>query len=496
MSWFSKREDGWSNVLSNLGTAFDKRERSTIRQPGQFSREQLSAMYRSDDVCATLVDLPAREMTRKWLDFQTDDDKEGDVKSAVIDALDGLDALNAKRAFFDALRWARLYGGSAIIVGVNDGQDPVLPVNLDGIKSVDFLTVLDRYDVQPWSYYQDPYAKKYGEVELWQIQQTFSAGNTPTSIAPLRLVHESRVIRFDGIRLTPRDMQRNSGWGDSVFMKVYDTIRDYGMFWSMLTYLAQDSSQSVFRMKNLKEKLAGQGGKALIEQRMQMVEMSRSVARAILLDAGTGMAGDNGESFERQMVQWSGLHEVIDRFSQRLAQAMRMPVTLMMGQSPAGLAATGDSDVRWWYDNVSCDQEDVLKPGVMKLLQMLLNAETGPTKGQEPKKWSVTFHSLWQMTDSEKADVRLKTSQADALDIQNGVLDPSEVANSRFGGHEYSTSTQLDQAARDKMEEAADAQHEASVAGAQAATELAKNPPDPAASDKKAGDDAPANLRT
>ncbi len=489
----AKRQDGWANVLSNLGTTFDKRKHTHIKPAQRFSRMELLELYRGDDVCATLVDLPAREMTRKWIDFQCDDDDDGTAKSAVLDALDGIDSLNARRKTFDALRWSRLMGGAAIIVGANDGQDPIMPLDLDNVASVDFLTTLDRYDLVPWTYYQDPYAPKFGEVELWQIQQIFSAGNAPApaSTGTLRLVHESRVIRFDGVRFQPRDMLYNNGWGDSIFVKVYDTIRDFGSFWSSLLYIAQDNTQSIFRMKNLKEKLAANGGKALIEQRMQMVEMSRSVARAILLDAGTGLAGDSGESFERQQLTFSGMDAMVDRISQRLAQAMRMPVTLMMGQSPAGLNATGDSDVRWWYDNISCDQEETLKPALMKLVRILLRSKTGPTAGVEPEKWSITFHPLWQMSDSEKADVRLKTSQADALDITNLVLDPSEVAMSRFGGHEYSTTTQLDRVARAKMEEVSDAQHEAKVAGANAATEVAKNPPS-----EKGANESPANLRT
>lgn len=489
----AKRQDGWANVLSNLGTTFDKRKHTHIKPAQRFSRNELLELYRGDDVCATLVDLPAREMTRKWIDFQCDEDDDGTAKSAVLDALDGIDSLNARRKVFDALRWARLMGGAAIIVGADDGQNPIMPLDLDNVVSVDFLTTLDRYDLVPWTYYQDPYAPKFGEVELWQIQQIFSAGNAPAPVSTgtLRLVHESRVIRFDGVRFQPRDMLYNNGWGDSIFVKVYDTIRDFGLFWSSLLYIAQDNTQSIFRMKNLKEKLAANGGKALIEQRMQMVEMSRSVARAILLDAGTGIAGDAGESFERQQLSFTGMGDMVDRISQRLAQAIRMPVTLMMGQSPAGLNATGDSDVRWWYDNISCDQEETLKPGLMKLVRILLRSKNGPTAGVEPEKWSITFRPLWQMSDSEKADVRLKTSQADALDIQNGVLDPSEVANSRFGGHEYSTTTQLDQAARTKMEEAADAQHESTVAEAQAATELANNPPP-----EKGANESPAKIRT
>jgi hypothetical protein len=61
---------------------------------------------------------------------------------------------------------------------------------------------------------------------------------------------------------------------------------------------------------------------------------------------------------------------------------------------------------------------------------------------------------LWQLTDLERAELRLKTSQADASDINAGVLSPSEVAISRYGGDGYSTETQIDMEGRKAMEEA------------------------------------------
>lgn len=65
-----------------------------------------------------------------------------------------------------------------------------------------------------------------------------------------------------------------------------------------------------------------------------------------------------------------------------------------------------------------------------------------------PKTISIDFGSLWQLDENEEADIRLKVAQADAVYLDRGVLDPAEVAISRFGGDKYSMETEIDLDAR------------------------------------------------
>ena len=64
----------------------------------------------------------------------------------------------------------------------------------------------------------------------------------------------------------------------------------------------------------------------------------------------------------------------------------------------------------------------------------------------------MAFNPLWQMTEAERVDIRLKQSQADVAYINAQVLTPEEVASSRFGGDAYSIETKLDLEARAAFE--------------------------------------------
>lgn len=448
------RADDWQNIYTALGTMKDKRLGTQIVAPTILSREDLSSMYRGSDVVATIVDLPADEMTREWIDFTADDDPENEVNSAVMDFLDGADegpveerTLQTRESVHEALKWARLYGGSVIVMGINDGKASDKPVNWDNIKSIDYLNVLDRWSIRPFRNYSDPLAPRYGKVELYMLQnENVAIGTNAQSMpAALRLVHESRVLRFDGVKLPPRDMARatNHGWGDSVLTRVWEVVRDYATVWMGFAYLLGDYAQTTIKMKNVAHALSRPDGQLYMKARMEAIEMSRSIARAVLIDAE--------EEFTRETTSLAGMPEAMQKFVERLAQAARMPIELLMGQPPGGINGNGETGLEYWYAQVNAMQERMLRPALMKLIRVVLASKEGPTKGVVPERWTVNFKPLDVPTEAERADVRLKIAQANASDVANGILDPEEAANSTYGSGAFSLDVKLDDDIREQL---------------------------------------------
>jgi phage-related protein (TIGR01555 family) len=113
---------------------------------------------------------------------------------------------------------------------------------------------------------------------------------------------------------------------------------------------------------------------------------------------------------------FAGLPEMMDRSMMRVAAAAEMPLTLLFGRSPAGMNATGESDIRGWYDTVADAQTDELKPNLERLLKLIMLAQDSPTRGKVPERWAVEFHPLWQPTELEAATVlKLKADTHVAL---------------------------------------------------------------------------------
>lgn len=431
----AKRTDGWINAITGIGMTGRDKSKGTTFCVDALARETLEALWRGDDMAARVIETIPNEMLREGFELHSGD-KDTDEK--VMASLEDLDVSDA---FVQALCLDRAFGGSGILIGANDGQlDLTQPLHEDAIKSIDWLTVLSGGpggELRPNLYYDDPRAKKFGEPMTYCVQAD------ATTVATEHMeVHESRLILFKGVRTTRRQTRINQGWGDSVLIRCNKVLSDFHQSWGSAAILLQDFSQAVLSIKDLADLIATNQDDVIVK-RAQAIDLCRSVARMVLLDAE--------ESFERKATPMTGLPEMLQQFALRFSAAADMPVSLLMGQAPAGLNATGASDIRFFYDRTKSRQTTRLFKPLQRLVRLLLRAKSGPTAGQEPDAWTIKFKPLWQLTELEQADVKLKQAQVDQIEIMAGVVTAEEVAISRHGGDSYSTTTTIDMEGRKEM---------------------------------------------
>lgn len=442
------KRDNWQNTLTGLGTARDKLRSWAHFPNARLDDETLENLYHDDDMAAIIVDRLPMDMLRMGLpnivvteqeDGKTAAGGEQDISADMSNKLDELGTLDKMLC---GLIWGRLYGGAAIFLGAEDGQDALEPLNEDRIKSFDWMSVLDKRDLVPMKWYNDPTHPKFGEPMTYIIQPT---GITPGQMVGIevRQIHESRLILFEGVLTSNRRKKDNNGWAFSVLQRVYDTLQVFNSNWLSVSHLMTDASQGVFKVKGLIDMIAG-GERDTLQTRMEVVDMGRSVARALMIDS-------EDEDFQRIATTFQGLPDLVDKSAIRLAAGARMPVTILFGQSPSGMDATGESDIRWWYDDVRVKQEQVLKPKLMRLITLLFKTKSGPTKGVEPEQWDLEFESLFQLTELELAELREKQANVDTQYINAQVLLPEEVAINRFGPDGSSNETVIDLDVRKKV---------------------------------------------
>jgi uncharacterized protein len=424
--------DGWLNALTGIGNpSFDKRHiANSVLTLDLLSQMDCEIIWRSDDMAAKAIEKIPDEMIRQGWDIQVEDDDDRAMGEEMVDWAEDFDLDGKAR---EAFEYARAYGGSGTFLGADDGQkDLTQPLDIDRIKTFQWANVLTPLELFPRIWYGDPHAPKYGEPMIYRIQRFVFGGAVETGfsekIFEMPLVHESRIIRVDGIRVSRRHLRERNGWGDSVLMRALQVISDFQQAFAGTAVLVSDFAQAVFKIKDFAD-LISANDMGTLQARAQIIEMSRSVARALMID--------KDEEFERKATPVAGLDKLLEQISLRLASTLDMPVTLLMGQSPAGLNATGDMDARWFYDRVKAMQKRKLGPYLKRALQLAFRAKKGPTGGHEPKKWTIQFYPLWQLRSDEEAKRRLAVAQADQVYIQSQVLSPEEVAASRFGGAQY-----------------------------------------------------------
>lgn len=418
------RADSWSNLVTGIGAATGRLD-FTFSRELRIDDQTLEDMFHGDPYASRIVRAVPEEALRRGFSVSCGDP---DVESRIKASLDELQVL---RKFTEAWTWARLFGGAALFVGADDGGDPAHPLDMNNIRAVRFITVLDKREIFPAKWFRDPLSPYFGEPETYRFVRS-GAGGTDS-----REVHASRIVRFDGAVTSRRRRQQNNSWCESELQRIITKLREFNGNSAAASTLLQDASQGVFKIKDLMTLIA-QDKQDVVRKRLQLMDMARGVARAIMLDA-------DGENFERvESGIATGMADLVDKSFLLLAGAAEIPVTILFGQAPAGLSATGDSDIRWFYDRIDTARTNSAKPRLERIVRMFLRAQNGPTGGVEPSAWSVEFPSLYQLTDAEDADLRSKQATIDAAYITAGVLTAEEVRASRFRREGYSTETSID----------------------------------------------------
>lgn len=421
--------DGWENALTGLGiVGKDKRMSSSARYL-RLNKRELEDVYACDDMYGKIVDVPAEDMMREGF-MISGKEEDNDLSDDVIGYLE---ERNASENLAMGLNWARLYGGAGMIMSINDGGKPEEAVNEANIREIEFFNTLDRFELEPLMIQGDPMNPRFGMPEVYRIQPSFGGGKSQ-----LMNIHWTRVLRFDGVRLPRQLYIENNYWHAPVLQKTRNAIRNFQTSHDSIASLMHDFSQAVFKINGLSDIIA-QGGDDLLQKRLAMIDTMRSVVKAIVIE--------EGEEFDRKVTSLAGVKDVLQMINQRLVMATDgIPHTILLGESPSGLGATGQSEIRDYYDMISRRQETNLKPELERLIRYVMLAGDGPTRGKEPDDWRIVFNPLWQMSEKEMVEIREKQANTDEKYILNGVLSQDEVRNSRFGGTEFSLETKLEDA--------------------------------------------------
>ena len=417
--------DTFANLISGIGTAKDK---TMFQRPmlELLAQGDLESMYRGDWISRKIVDVPAFDATRSWRAWQADQDQ--------IEKLEEAEAqLGLQQKLLFALQRARLYGGSAIVMGVAGTGDFTTELDFEQVKkgSLKFVHVVERWMLaagprildltSPWfgepSYYMRSNVATpppQGGVEEPPTYKEFAeAGGKPFYI------HPSRVIRLIGMDYP--DFERAPDvWGDSVLQVVFDAIRQYSMVNSSISAMLAEAKLDVIKVSGLSEHLQTAESTNKLIARFTNANVAKSVVNALLLDK------DN-EEWDRKELSLAGFDRVMQAFSITVCGSADIPATRLFGREPAGQNSTGESDIRNYYDRVSSDQKVRLTPLLRPLDEVLIRH----TLGDRDESIHYSWNPLWQESNTEKAAIELQVAQAHKIDVESGLINPDALRQAR-----------------------------------------------------------------
>lgn len=418
------RVDGWENVILGLGGTKDPSIYTTHTARGQISDAVLESLYVEDHFAARIVEAVVKTALRPGWDLHVPGDP-ADTAGLRSWYAAREDELEVAAELSQGACWGRLFGGAVTWIGVEDGRPVSEPLDEANVQTVKWLHTFDRRDVQVWTRYQSPEHPRFRQPETYRIRPVLAgaiaaafAGRNPS--AGGIVVHESRCVVWPGQPTTDARRLVLSGWDDSVLERCWEPLKQLAEDYGAKSLLLGRISQMVYKIKNLWKLLAGKE-REVLERRMGLLEASRSRARAILLDTE-----EDAVNITQSI---AGVPEIIDRGTLRLASAADMPATVLMGQSPAGQNATGDSDLELWAGTCGAWRESVLRRRHERITRLLLLSKDAPTGGKEPDgQWSVKYRPLREPTRKEIAEVRKLEADTDAINIDKGIYTAEDAA--------------------------------------------------------------------
>ncbi len=404
--------DGFENLVANIATGRDKaafNSWSVIER----SPMELEAMYRSGWLGRKIIDIPTDDMTRKWRTWDADDE--------FIKKVDETENLFGTREHVrKALRWARLFGSAAIIIGVRDRLGkPDQPLDVAKVTAGDLLylhvEIAPYLSIRQWN--TDLTSPDFGKPEIYNYSPFRHGGGSANGATNILVgVHASRIIPISGVGLPPYAALQANRWGDSVFTAIEQTMNTAGSITAVIASLLMETKLDVIKVKDLAAWSATEEGEAKLKKRFALAAFLKSVNNQLVLDAE--------EEFDQKQITFTGLSDIHIRIMQEISGAADIPVTRLLGQTPAGLHATGDSDLRNYYDSISAKQESELRPALERLDKIMF-AANGVTL---PANAAFRFAPLWQETPTQRAENALKKSQATKALSDTGLVDDETLA--------------------------------------------------------------------
>lgn len=398
--------DAFSNPLFRLGygsqSPLEATEYPLTRMTDNYAL--LNSLYRDNWVVQNVVGLMVDDMLREWYKIR------GSIPPEYLDELERLERMTKIREKINqGLCWGRLYGGAAGLILIK-GQESMLdqPLDLETIMPGTFagLMILDRWsgvvpDMGLVTEMSDP---DFNLPEYYTINN--AEGHT------VARVHHSRIVRFTGRKLPYLEEIAELYWGESEVEALYKDVVAHDNVSANMAALTFRANINTMEVQNL-EQLFSLGS---VEQQRRFWNVMQ--AQSVMMSNFGYQLVNKGDQMKNTQYTFTGLQEVYESMCLNLCGASHYPMTKLFGRSPAGMNATGESDLQNYYDYVDSQREAKLRPALERLLPVMAMSAWGAV----PDNLQIDFPPLWTPTAKEVAEIALKKAQAIRDTFQAGLF--------------------------------------------------------------------------
>lgn len=413
----------------------------------------LDNVYRENFLLRNAVDIPADDITRESRIFSSSDHSvSGDDLQRRKDAEEDLDVQGALN---NAIKWARLYGGSAILIGVKGQKDLSQPLDVDGLGKgcIKTLNVFFKDQITPTGILDsDPLSPTYGQVAYYALT-TFNsdlcydiqmANNSSMSMQSLQrdlsgikskaslknpdlknrdlgsglearsmFIHRSRLIIFNGYTLPFYAKYSTLYWDDSILVPSWGVLNTAEQVWSSAAQLLLKSNIDVIYTENYLN---------ILKDNPQEVGQIANGIKKIASNYNMMFLDKSMQSLERNELNvLSGVKEIVDTFIKLVSMSFKMPISKIASGLNIKGSSSSDSDLVIYYDHIKQIQKS-MGPQLRHLDKLVEISTFGKLMG-----FRYRWGDLYSTSPAQRAAIEQQHAQSRLIYLNAGIIGREDV---------------------------------------------------------------------
>lgn len=399
--------DAFSNPAARLGFGTMDLLQATSYPLTRMTQnyELLTSLYRDNWIVQNIVATIPNDIVRKWYEIKSG------IAPEWLNRMRKLERrTQIRKKILLGMYWGRLYGGAVGVILIKGQNDLSQPLDLDTVMPESFLglQILDRWSgVYPeGEIVTDPSDPDFGLPAYYTVRDEASG-------YMVARVHHSRVVRFIGRELPWLEQITELYWGESEIEAIYNEIVKHDNVAANIAALTFRANINYMETEGLDQLLGS--ANADIQRRFWNAMAAQSIMES---NFGTRVI-NKGDAIHNTQYTFTGLPEVYDRMMMDVAGAARTPVTKLFGRSPAGLNATGESDMQNYYDYIDGLRENEFRQIIERLLPVMALSAWGMI----PDDLDIDFPPMWTPDAKEIAEIAERKTNSVLAVYQNDLVD-------------------------------------------------------------------------
>jgi phage-related protein (TIGR01555 family) len=364
-------------------------------------RTTLTYGYTTHGLIQTLIDQPVEDAFRGGIEISSDE-LDAENINELQHYLQRNDTLEHIK---EAWKWARLYGGGALVINTIGKANKPLNIN-----QIDKHSFLEFYAADLWELHKtnsQPYAEKKPYVKTGIDDEFFFYSNQ---------LDKSRVILTKGKRAPSFARAQLRGWGMSEVERLVRSLNQYLKNQDLIFELLDEAKIDVYGINNLNvDSMSPEGIKAL-QTRMQAVNQMKSTMDAIVTD--------NLDKYEQKQMNFAGLSEMLQQIRIGVASDLKMPLTKLFGESSAGFNSGEDG-----LENYNAMIESEIRGKADNMIIQVLEIISQKLFGFVPGDIKIKYKALRMLSAEQEENVKTSKINYTLSMYDRGLMTSEEVIN-------------------------------------------------------------------